>query len=64
MSRSINKLYIALREKEIKINLSLLRGDCNESAKAYMAGMQEAYRDMINIIEQGKYIKLKKNPTK
>ena len=64
MKRSINKIYIALREKEIKINYDLLRGGCNESAQAYLAGMQEAYRDIISIMESSKLLKFKKSPTK
>lgn len=64
MRKSVNRIYIALREKEINTTRDLLRGDCNDNAKAYLKGMQEAYRDIISIMESSNLIKLKKSPAR
>ena len=64
MKRSVNKIYIALREKEKNTVIDLLRGECNDIAKAYLKGMQEAYRDIISIMESSNLIKFKKSPTR
>lgn len=64
MKKSVNKIYIALRDKEVKTTLDLLKGDCNDIAKAYLKGMQEAYRDIISVMESSNLIKFKKSPAR
>lgn len=65
MKKSVNKIYIALREKEKNATIDFLRGDgCNDTAKGYLLGLRDAYRDIISIMESSNLIKFKKSPTR
>ena len=55
--RTVNEIYALIREKEKNTFLDLLRGNCNDIARAYLKGMQQAYTDVIALIESSQIVK-------
>ena len=51
MSKAVKEIFNLTRQKEMNATIDLLRGDgCNDTAKGYLLGLRDAYKDILNIL--------------